>query len=120
MEVGETLGEATGLQYVVSPVVKGGQLMVSPVLKGGQSAVMGGLNYVVPPIKSGIKTGHNAIETSIRGLNNHVVSPSIRGLNNHVVSPLVVSPLHHTVDLVRRTSNEYIFHHQQQTQRYRS
>jgi C2 domain len=91
MDVGETLGEATGLQYVVSPVIKGGHYMVSPVLKGGQSAVMGGLHYVVPPIKSGIKTGYSGIETGIRGI------------NNHVVSPLVVSPLHHTVDLVRRT-----------------
>ncbi|CAB9510264.1 expressed unknown protein [Seminavis robusta] len=91
MEVGETLGEATGLQYVVSPVVK-----------GGHSAIKEGLHYVVPPIKSGIKTGHSAIETSIRGL------------NNHLVSPLVVSPLHHTVDLVRRTSNElFPLSHQQ-------
>ena len=127
IDAGESFTEATGLNYVVSPVLKGGHYVVSPVIKGGQYAVIKGGKYAVkgvskgqyavikggkyavkgvsPVIKeglqyveSGIKTGYNGIETGIRGL------------NDHVVSPLVVSPLHYTVDLVRRTSS-HIFGH---------
>lgn len=71
-DVGESLTEATGLHYVVSP-------FMSPIRGGLHYVAKAGYQQVLPPIKSGIKTGRN----------------------------LVVSPLHQTVHYMRRGSNEY-------------
>ena len=56
VDVGESLTEATGLQYVARPIT---------------GTIRQGLHYVAPPIKSGIKSGY---KTGISGFN-QVVSP---------------------------------------------
>lgn len=57
IDVGESLTEVTGLQYVVSPITE---------------TLRSGIHRVAPPIKSGLKTGY---KSGITGINHVVVSP---------------------------------------------
>ena len=67
VDVGESLTEVTGLQYVARPIT---------------GSIRHGLHYVAPPIKSGLKSGY---KTGMSGIN-QVVSP----LQNTVESMLTI------------------------------
>ena len=112
IDVGGGITEVTGLQYVVSPIkggLRGGLHYVVPPIRSG---IKTGYQQVVPPLKSGIKTGYQQVVPPIKSgiiTGYQQVMPPIRssiktGINgiNHVVSPI-----HHTVVYMRRTSNEY-------------